>query len=172
MKRKVEIGKNGCYTNNKRNNMEKYECSTSACSLASYIINERIKLGVPVTNLMLQCLMYYTKGFCLVQNPPCIAYPENILATPYGPVVMSVYNKFIYYKKRVISEFQYVDKTLDGQVLNIINSILRHSVILTQADLVEQTKHEAPWLLTPLYHPMSHEILIAEFEFKTIDDYF
>ncbi|SEF89075.1 Panacea domain-containing protein [Lachnospira multipara] len=61
----------------------------SAMDLSKYIILKCIKDGYPISNLQLQRILYYIQKDFLKRNE--IAFPDNIEAWQFGPVVPNVY---------------------------------------------------------------------------------
>ena len=148
------------------------EIKCTAQDLAKYIINERIRLNNPITNVNLQYILYYVQAFCLAMRNPTRAFCEEIIATPLGPIVMQVYNEYIYFGNDAIEKEQFENTSIESHIFDITNHLIIDTLHFTQSDFQERINKEAPLLLTPFYQSISNELMRAEFEFKSIDDYF
>lgn len=68
------------------------EIPSDASTIAQYIINRCIKLEKPITNLQLQKILYYIqKEF---ESRKRIAFYDNFEDIGFGPVILSVYDRF------------------------------------------------------------------------------
>lgn len=172
---KVVNNSNECYTDKKyceiiMDNCP-YQTNISASDVAKQIINFRISLHSPITNLFLQFLLYYVQAFSISMNRGP-AFFEDIINTKHGPIVEAVYNRYIFYMNRKIEDSQSITKPLSSNVLELIEQIVQDTVLFTRIDFDNYVKKEAPWLLTPFFDSINYELLIAEFEYKDVKKYF
>jgi uncharacterized phage-associated protein len=111
----------------------------NAGEVAKYIIK-----SLPVDNLKLQKLLYYSQAVHLVLNDKAPLFPEPIEAWDYGPVVPPVYREYKLYGFDILS-------TADEPVnlgLNEIRSVdmaLACFGEMSGPALINQTHGEPPW---------------------------
>ena len=74
----------------------------NALSVAAKIVNEQIKNKHPISNLVLQKVLYYVEAVFLTENRDL--FKDEISAWMYGPVVEDVYHYFKIYLDRKITE--------------------------------------------------------------------
>lgn len=64
-----------------------------AKDIARYIINYSNKTGYCISNLKLQCLLYFVQAYFLImEETPC--FDDKMRAEDYGPVVPEVYGQY------------------------------------------------------------------------------
>jgi uncharacterized phage-associated protein len=126
----------------------------SAGEAAKYIIK-----SLPVDNLKLQKLLYYSQAVHLVLNDKAPLFPEQIEAWDYGPVVPPVYRE---YKRYGLETIPAPD---DTQPLNVtageiiaIDMVLDYYGNMPGVALISQTHQEAPWRQT--YRPGWPSVII------------
>jgi uncharacterized phage-associated protein len=119
----------------------------SAAEVAKYIIK-----SLPVDNLKLQKLLYYSQAVHLVLNDKTPLFPEDIEAWDYGPVVPPVYREYKQYG------LERIPTPRDDQPLNLtageivpIDMVLDYYGNMSGVALISQTHQETPWRQT--YHP-------------------
>ena len=113
----------------------------NAKEAAMQIIFRFGKVGLPITNIILQKLLYYSKGWSLgLTGEPC--FENAIHAWEWGPVVPSAYNVYEQYGKHAI-------EIPDGGEIQdnvLLDSVVRVYGQMKPFDLSDQTHEEDPWL--------------------------
>ncbi|GFI33137.1 MAG: DUF4065 domain-containing protein [Lachnospiraceae bacterium] len=107
----------------------------SALEIAKYIINKCTKDKCPVSNLQLQKILYYVQREFLQQGTK--AFPEEIEAWQFGPVVREVYRQYCGFGAMPIRMQYDVRLTLD--YMRIIDSTVEKKRQLNPWDLVSDT---------------------------------
>jgi uncharacterized phage-associated protein len=113
----------------------------SAGEVAEYIIK-----NLPVDNLKLQKLLYYSQAVHLVLNDKAPLFPEAIEAWDYGPVVPPVYRDYKQYGLETIPTPQ-DDSQLHltaGEIVAIDMS-LAYFGNMSGLALMSSTHQETPW---------------------------
>jgi uncharacterized phage-associated protein len=113
----------------------------SAGEVAKYIIK-----SLPVDNLKLQKLLYYSQAVHLVLNDKTPLFPEDIEAWDYGPVVPPVYREYKQYGLETIPTPQ--DDNPLGLIAGEIVSIdmaLAYFGAMSGLALMSSTHQETPW---------------------------
>jgi uncharacterized phage-associated protein len=139
---------------------------TTAFEVAKYIIK-----SLPVDNLKLQKLLYYSQAVYLVLHDKKPLFLEDIEAWDYGPVVPLVYQT---YKQHGFDIIPPVDdeSTLDFEEMKAVDMTLACFGELSGTFLINQTHGEPPWKNT--YKPgrpsqiITHDIM-HEFFKKNLD---
>ena len=82
-------------------------------AVANCILKQGAEMGIELTNLKLQKLVYFVQGFslALVDHP---MFREDIYAWTYGPVIPSLYKKLKRYGAGVVNAHLEACDTLDG----------------------------------------------------------
>lgn len=118
----------------------------TASKIAKYIVKEALKRKIPVTNLKLQKLLYFVQGVHLFMHEK-VAFPDEIIAWEYGPVVKDVYYEYSIYGANDIIPIDKNEKIILSMRLKklvsfVLDDLLRYSDIA----LVKETKKEgSPW---------------------------
>lgn len=118
----------------------------TASRIAKYIVKEALKRKMPVTNLKLQKLLYFVQGVHLFMHEK-VAFPDEIIAWQYGPVVKDVYYEYSIYGANDIIPIDKNEKIILSMRLKklvsfVLDDLLRYSDIA----LVKETKKEgSPW---------------------------
>ncbi|HHQ4319203.1 DUF4065 domain-containing protein [Clostridium perfringens] len=141
----------------------------SALDIARFVINYAINRGTPISNLLLQKILYYIQAeFLIENNKKC--FSEEIISWEYGPVVIEVYDEFRMYGRNKIEEKQiryekisfdskdmelkvveekYDDSIIDDKSKNIIKKVVdnytKDKYIDNPFKLVQKTHSEDPW---------------------------
>lgn len=124
-----------------KNNMElnsRIEC------IAAYIIQSKYE----ITNMSLQKLLYYIKGFGKLFYD-CNMFQERCEAWVHGPVYEKIYSKYKEYGKAPL-EYE-ADKNLDKKIQLekkdqlVVDFVLRNFAIYNGTILREMTHKEEPW---------------------------
>jgi uncharacterized phage-associated protein len=113
--------------------------------VAKYIIK-----SVPVDNLKLQKLLYYSQAVHLVRNEKKPLFPESIEAWDYGPVVPPIYREYKSYGFDILPP---IDEpvNLELQELRAVDMTLSCFGEMSGPALINQTHFEDPWKTA--YHP-------------------
>jgi len=112
---------------------------TTASEVAKYIIK-----SLPVDNLKLQKLLYYSQAVYLVLHNKEPLFKEDIEAWDYGPVVPPVYME---YKKYGFESIPPADdeSTLNFEEMQAVDMTLACFGVLSGPALISQTHYEDPW---------------------------
>lgn len=106
-----------------------------ALNMAKYIIDKCTKDRYPISNLQLQKILYYIQREFLQQG--AMAFPENIEAWQFGPVVPGVYKQYCGFGALPIRmRYTVVIQENDQR---IINPIIEKKRILNPWDMVSDT---------------------------------
>lgn len=107
----------------------------SALNIAKYIIDKCTREKYPISNLQLQKILYYIQREFLQQG--AMAFPENIEAWQFGPVVPGVYKQYCGFGALPIRmRYTVVIQENDQR---IINPIIEKKRILNPWDMVSDT---------------------------------
>lgn len=130
--------------------MAKYTAEQIAKWLIDRASVEAKNGGEYLTQLKLQKLLYYAKGFFYVfENEPL--FDECLKAQKYGPVVQSIVTKVKKYGREPIkSEFKEAEPIKDPKIKYFLEFIFEKiSSEYTAKKLITLTHNEAPWQQTP-----------------------
>ncbi len=106
-----------------------------ALEIAKYIIDKCTKDNCPISNLQLQKILYYIQREFLQQGE--IAFPEEIEAWQFGPVVPEVYRQYCGFGALPIRMRYMARIELDD--IRMINPIIEKKRILNPWDMVSDT---------------------------------
>jgi uncharacterized phage-associated protein len=112
---------------------------TSALEAAKYIIK-----SLPVDNLKLQKLLYYSQAVHLVLNDKAPLFPEDIEAWDYGPVVPPVYREYKRYGFDILPPAE-EPVGLGLRELRAVDMALACFGEMSGPALINQTHGEPPW---------------------------
>ena len=118
-----------------------------AFSVAARIVNEQISKGKPISNLVLQKVLYYAEAAFLVDDQEL--FYDDISAWRYGPVVENVYHYFKIYLDRKITEEvpeEIIGSTISCDDWEKIREVVEAQIKFEAFDLVRRTHEERPWL--------------------------
>jgi uncharacterized phage-associated protein len=112
---------------------------TTAFEVAKYIAK-----SLPVDNLKLQKLLYYSQAVHLVLHDKEPLFREDIEAWDYGPVVPPVYQR---YKEYGFEDIPPADdeSALDFKEMQAVDYALACFGVLSGPALISQTHYEDPW---------------------------
>ena len=118
----------------------------TASRIAKYIVKEALKRKMPVTNLKLQKLLYFVQGVHLFMHEK-VAFPDEIIAWQYGPVVKDVYYEYSIYGANDIIPIDKNEKIiLSMRLKKLVSFILDDLLSYSDIALVKETKKEgSPW---------------------------
>ena len=150
--------------------MKKY----TSREIAKWFIN-RAKIDVEnggdyLTQLKLQKLMYYAKGFYYVfKNEPL--FSSKISAQKFGPVVNDLNNELKPYDKNPIPNAFKNEKDIgDDVVKNILEFVYKKVAKFSAVTLVEYTHMEAPWRDTPPHKIIKDELISKFFRWQYLEN--
>ena len=121
----------------------------SAIDLSKYIISKCIADGSPISNLQLQKILYYIQKDFLSRGKP--AFPDDIEAWQFGPVVPNVYYHYCGYGAMPITIPISKEKIINIPVSDKdhIDVIIDTKRILNPWDMVAEThKANGAWAKT------------------------
>jgi uncharacterized phage-associated protein len=107
----------------------------SALNIAKYIIDKCTREKYPISNLQLQKILYYIQREFLQQGIQ--AFPEEIEAWQFGPVVPEVYRQYCGFGALPI-RMRYMI-SIEADDVKIINLIVEKKRMLNPWDLVSDT---------------------------------
>jgi uncharacterized phage-associated protein len=108
----------------------------SALDLSKYIVAKCIDDEYPITNLQLQKILYYIQRDFL--NRGDIAFPDNIEAWQFGPVVPNVYYHYCGFGSMPIS-FPYEPFNVSYKDKKVIDMIVEQKRVLKPWTMVSET---------------------------------
>lgn len=133
-----------------------------AVVIAKYIVSKCYTEGCPVSNLKLQKILYYIQREFL-QNLDEPAFPEEIEAWRFGPVVRVVYNRFCGYGSMPIRANYSIQITANHKKKEMIDRVVMEKRVLNTWDLVEATHEQGkPWALIFKNGAGDHQIIPNE----------
>ena len=112
---------------------------TTAFEVAKYITK-----SLPVDNLKLQKLLYYSQAVHLVLHDRVPLFNEDIEAWDYGPVIPPVYREYKPFGFEIIPPVD-DEAALDFEEMRAIDMTLACFGVLSGPALISQTHYEAPW---------------------------
>jgi len=113
----------------------------TAFEVAKYIVK-----SLPVDNLKLQKLLYYSQAVYLVLHDKTPLFEEDIEAWDYGPVVPPVYREYKQYALETIPPPQIDESTsLNLEEMKAVDMALACFGVMSGPALISQTHYEAPW---------------------------
>ena len=150
--------------------MKKY----TSKEIAKWFIN-RAKIdakngGDYLTQLKLQKLMYYAKGFYYdFKNEPL--FSSEISAQKFGPVVNDLIKDLKPYDKNPIQNAFTNEKDIsDDVVKNILEFVYRKVARFSAFTLVQYTHMETPWKDTPSHKIIKDELISKYFRRQYLED--
>lgn len=149
----------------------KSKCKYNALNIANYIIDYSYNKKYGITNLKLQCLLYFIQVAYILEskdNMPC--FKDKIFAKDFGPVVPSVYEKFLIFAGCDISESKqsYIKDEKDK---NIINEVIDFFANYSYLHMFEIIKNQEPYKEAYKCYKIGCE-KEAEILISTIREYF
>ena len=131
----------------------------SALNIAKYTIDKCTKEMHPISNLQLQKILYYIQREFLQQGTR--AFPEEIEAWQFGPVVPEVYRQYCGFGALPIRMRYAVNMESDDA--RIINPIIERKRMLNPWDMVSDTHSTGKaWDLTYRGGQGDHQIIPQE----------
>ena len=112
----------------------------TASRIAKYIIKEALKRKMPVTNLKLQKLLYFVQGAHLLMHDK-EAFPDEIIAWQYGPVVKDFYYEYAIYGANDIILINKNEKiNLSLRLKKLVSFVLDNLLHVSAIALIKETK--------------------------------
>jgi uncharacterized phage-associated protein len=111
----------------------------TANEVAKYLVK-----SLPVDNLKLQKLLYYSQAVHIVLHEKAPLFPEDIEAWDYGPVVPTVYHEYKPFGFDIIPGSD-EPTTLSLLEMRSVDMALATFGKMSGPELINQTHHEAPW---------------------------
>lgn len=131
----------------------------SSMDIAKYIVDYCTRCGKPITNLQLQKILYYVQlNFIRVFGE--LAFPENIQAWQYGPVVPNVYERFSSYgPTKICNLYESVNSMFSAEREKLVKRVINACTSITPWELVEKSHRPgSPW--SKVYNGMKVDIPI------------
>jgi uncharacterized phage-associated protein len=100
---------------------------------------------LPVDNLKLQKLLYYSQAFHLVLHDKIPLFPEPIEAWDYGPVVPPVYRKYKPYGFDILRNSG-KPPVLSADEKKTVDMVIGDLGFMTGTELINLTHRETPWI--------------------------
>lgn len=110
-----------------------------ALDIARYILYKYTQMGLPITNLKLQKMLYFVQRESLRENDEAM-FKEVIEAWQFGPVVPEVYYRYAGYGGMKIEVFEDPKIYINANDINLIDNV------------IERYKNQNPWLMVDETH--------------------
>ena len=117
----------------------------NALTVANYIILYYKERNYGVSNLKLQKILYFLQALFLIKKD-CELFDEEIEAWGFGPVVPSVYRKYIQFGCMDIPTKDIDETFIDNETKTIIDSFLERVKDMSSTYLTDITLHQKPWM--------------------------
>lgn len=117
----------------------------SVMKIAEYVINKCTSDGYPISNMQLQNILYYIQESFLKNGT--VAFPEEIEAWQFGPVVRQVYNRYCGFGAlKICMNYNATENIRHSE---IIDRIVEEKRILFPWDVAEDIQaSDNAWALT------------------------
>lgn len=115
-----------------------------ALTIANYVIMYYEKRDHGVSNLKLQKILYFLQALFLIKKD-CELFDEEIEAWGFGPVVPSVYRKYMQFGCMDIPAKDIDEPFIDNKTKTIIDSFLERVRDMSSTYLTDITLHQKPW---------------------------
>lgn len=119
-----------------------------------------------ITNLKLQKLLYYAKGFYFAIFNNAL-FPEKLWAWTHGPVVPEIYHEYKDYGANIIANLEYMpspSSKFNEEQLELLNEVWSVFGQFSAWKLRDMSHNEKPWL--------DHEKDASIIEDKELESYF
>ncbi|OWQ90910.1 hypothetical protein CDN99_12175 [Roseateles aquatilis] len=144
--------------------------TSTAATVAEYILAFFQEVRDPITSAKLQKLLYYVQGWCLaLHDTP--AFPERIEAWISGPTCTSVQALYEHLRWCPITQEVHVPEGLDPTLRAVIDEVLEQYGIDNAWHLQLRTRHEPPWI-EARQGISSHEESTAEITHESMKRFF
>lgn len=127
--------------------------------------------GEYLTQLKLQKLMYYAKGFYYVFEDEKL-FDAAIYSQKYGPVVSELVSDLKIYKNdQIKKEFQKERPIKDASVLYVLDFVYKFVAQYSAGKLIDFTHSEAPWQQTVEKHQINEDLIKKYFRSTYLDNF-
>ena len=135
--------------------------SYPACDVAKYIIKKCEEMHSPISNMQLQLLLYIVQKEFLSCGSE--AFPEEIEAWVFGPVVPSVYYQYCGFAGIPIRMYWKPEAELDKDFVRIVDSVIVNKSKLPIWGLVKEVNTEGgAWDVTYKNGEGNHSLIRQE----------
>ena len=128
--------------------------------LSAYIVD---KSKNEITNLKLQKILYYFKGYFLKYFNEEI-FLDDIYCWQYGPVVPSAYYRFSRYGSQFLPASESGNVYFDSDHLKLAQDIIDKCEKYKTSELVEKTHNELPWKSVQIGQKIPKNIISSFFK--------
>ena len=129
------------------------------------------KVGEYLTQLKLQKLMYYAKGFYYVFEDENL-FESGIFSQKYGPVVKDLISGLkTYGNGQIKKEFIDEEDIEDEKVLLVLEFVYKYVAQYSAGKLVDFTHAEAPWKLTNEKEQISEDLIKSYFRSTYLENF-
>lgn len=123
----------------------------TAFELSKYVVSKCVYNKTPISNLQLQKILYYIQ-YEVLKRTGNVAFPDNIEAWQFGPVIPNIYYYFCGFGARKIDrvflENEYIS-VLNSKIRKIFDEVILEKSKLYPWDMVTEThKKGGAWDLT------------------------
>ena len=115
-----------------------------ALTITDYIILYYKNRNYGVSNLKLQKILYFLQALFLIKKD-CELFDEEIEAWGFGPVIPSVYRKYMQFGCMDIPTKDIDEPFIDNETKTIIDSFLEKVKDMSSTYLTDITLHQKPW---------------------------
>lgn len=115
-----------------------------ALTITNYIISYYKKRNYGVSNLKLQKILYFLQALFLIKKD-CELFDEEIEAWGFGPVIPSVYRKYMQFGCMNIPTKDIDEPFIDNETKTTIDSFLEKVKDMSSTYLTDITLHQKPW---------------------------
>ena len=113
-----------------------------AVEVAKWILCAAKRVGIYMTHMKLQKLLYYAQAYVLgMLGRPL--FTNEMRAWQHGPVVIDVYNRYSRYGREVITDVEEVE--IPEEYLALIKMLIADKGSYTASALRDMTHEEKPW---------------------------
>lgn len=97
----------------------------------------------------LQKILFFSDVLYMVENQGTSMLADDFYAWPSGPVIPSVYKKFVQYQNGVMEPYEFGEHTpIDTQMQDVIDRVFTDTMYLDTSELVKEShKDKGPWQL-------------------------
>lgn len=147
----------------------------SALTIAKWFIDKNQSLfedkgTAPLTNIHVQCFLYFAQGYNLVMTDRPL-FEEKLIKYKYGFAVREVYSKFKDYDNRGIENVPRVPNVeLYKDTEAILNAVYRDFASFSCAKLVSMIKQGTSYQQTALRQAVTAELLRVSIEGKYLEE--
>ena len=112
--------------------------------ISKYIISMLNEVGVKITNLKLQKMLYYAQAYSLLEKDKPL-YEEDIVARKLGPIVPVAHNAFKWANSSEILVIEEPNEIIEKRDKEMIKEVLMIMAYLPSEDLVNITNEYDTW---------------------------